>query len=159
MCAGVATAALVLLASSVFAQGAPIDPRCAKLLPVATAEQLTKTSPLVLMPQNQVPAAGGSCNYATKDQKVFFTVTLDVQTKAERVPRQFNVYKSGLGYTGTVEPVNGIGEEAFANANGVVLRKGMTIVAIQNDIVAPPGTPKPAPAVLLEVARSIAGKL
>ncbi|HSK09260.1 MAG TPA: hypothetical protein VK911_06770 [Vicinamibacterales bacterium] len=154
-------AGLIVAGSPALAQ-TPIDPECAKLLPLATAEQLTKISPLVMLPFKQVPSAGGSCNYATKDSKVVFTVTIDHQRKAERMPRQFLVYKGGLAYGGgaggKVAPVAGVGEEAFASANGVVFRKGLTIVAVQNDITSP-ASPRLSQPGLVDVARAIAGKL
>jgi hypothetical protein len=58
-----------------------------------------------------------------------------------------------------VDPVAGVGEEAFGSPNGIVFRKGLTIVAVQNDITSPAAQPRLSQSGLVDVAKAIAGKL
>ena len=156
------TTALLALATSALCLAQtpePLDPRCDKLLPASAAEKAASVSPLKVVGRFQVKYAGGNCNYVNKDQKLVFLVTLDSESRPDKRQELFERYKSGSAMGGALSPVPGVGDEAFANKDGLVFRKGDSVVSLGRFTDFETGKPRLSDAGRVAVAKALAAKL
>jgi hypothetical protein len=137
----------------------PLDPRCDKVLPVSAAEKATGLSPLKVVGRFQVKYAGGNCNYVNKSEKLVFLVTLESESQPDNRAKLFARTKGGSAMGGALSPVPGVGEEAFANNDALVFRKGDFVVTLGRFLDLATGKPLLSDAARLEVAKALAAKL
>lgn len=108
-----------------------IDPICTKLLAPDDLARITGKPGVQLVPYNPAKGAGGTCDYATADGKLFMLFTWG-HFDASRVSRMF-ASCSANPVAQPVVPVNGVGDKAAgwgAQQQGLCALRGGDLLSI-----------------------------
>ena len=163
--AGLVALGTVLGVGPVSAQGAKaVEPLCERILPATSANRLTQHTDLILIARRAVPAAGGTCNYATGGKKMVFLVS--VLDEKSHAAEHYARYKDQAEYRANQREVPGLGDAAFTGGtyeHEVVVRQGSRLILVASMIqfdhtthAARAAVPRDA---LVGIAREVIGRL